>query len=780
MTGLMNSKRVLLIGNHPNIAFYTAKFQAQQNYEIFHISDTKSSSFTVETTTYGKEEFHLENHFTCIAHLSEALKELSDEPLFFDLVILSTSSLQQLSTASAELEPLLNETSRVIIENGGFIQLDTYFKDFPNSKIFNILCTYNLCQVGPNHYEQFGNVDSFNENTIFLGKSTTNGESLVTAKTYTDEITQSLENLKTIFEHLFTKDTIECCQYSPAKYISQEWSMSIPKICLDPLLILFEETSPNNLLNTILAKPLISGLITEVMTISKVLGIKPSHHLRDEDGILKNWKELYSNNDDLPSGLYHFMHDYNNLFNFDMYLLQPILLADAYDIKTPYLEFLFATLSQLERLNNGESNWFVRADKFKKLLKENEKLSSEYNRLNELSNKSEDSFKFERSKLQKEINDINAKKDQELRQLTNKISQLQNNLETQIQMNSNLRNQIRDNDDNSRDIEGIADTSLLSTSSMEQPLNLPNTTINGNSSTDNVKDRYLDDREQELQRKELQLKQKEAELQRTLQQQVKQYQSPKIPQDNTFNTPPLSPIATSEFRKPSYSRLQQNKGARNSHSNSALALSTNNFVDPITSGMSPLGNQNLDSFGEPLHSSSPHPYHHSPHSIKPTSRKNRNSHLTRIGNASSLKTDTFTSPTSPINTSNCFPSNPQQRFSQNNTIGPAMALDMPKPSRPTVLPVPDRRVASAGSTSFDTDPNQSNVTNNSSTNNTAPNTPNLSDNMYKFGESPASPALSASAQMETTNENDADAQPKKPQEGKKKKRFGLFKKKDKK
>lgn len=65
--------------------------------------------------------------------------------------------------------------------------------------------------------------------------------------------------------------------------------------------------------------------------------------------------------------VYHFIHQTTPL-NIDILLLQTILLADDFGIKTPYLEFLYSVLSQFERLNSGKSKWFIRSDEKTQIL----------------------------------------------------------------------------------------------------------------------------------------------------------------------------------------------------------------------------------------------------------------------------------------------------------------------------------------------------------------------------------------------------------------------------
>ncbi|CCD24178.1 Pam1p NDAI_0C05190 [Naumovozyma dairenensis CBS 421] len=845
---------VLLVGNNPNITFYTSRLQnANNNLDLFHVSDSKSNIFSIETETYGKEQFELDNHFTSIDHLIEALNQISSGQIFFDLIILNASSLQQLSLISSQLKHLINQDSIIVIESSGFIQIDSYFNGLDSQNIIvNILSDYNICQINPNGYKQLNNKSTNSKFSLTLGKSDN-----INSIEYPKETKTKLQNLETFLKKFFTNDTIDFCDYSPSKFSTKEWSMAIPKICLDPLLVLLEENEPTDLLDNILAKPLISGLITETMTIAKTLNVKLDTNIDNEDKILKVWSDNYSENtegknENVPSILYHFINKSNIPLNFDLLVLQPILLADNFGIKTPYLEFLFAMLSQFEKINLNQSKWFTRTIDYNSLLKENDELRKELKTNKKVSND------------EKIENDLNAK------QFLDRINELQGQLDASKCEIETLKASIsHSNEDNpsaglgiiksksnNNSIEPDHDRSLVAPSmiserSQEKPLDIPSYNNNNKDNKDNSlendeKEQSLKEREIELQRKELDLKQRELVFkQQSILQQQRQithkqqqyYQSPQLPTE-TFATPPRSPVinnhSSNDSRKASYTKLHNiNKNGR-STSNTNPTLLANNFVDPISSGLPPLQTSNMDSFGES--SSSPNVPYHQHHAIKPTSRKNRTSNMPRIGNPSSLTSNSLnnntSNPSTPLSPGfgstrvSSFPSPPLNNHHNNNNNGinnyklrdnilNTSGLDMPTPNKVRNSPVlgvnnnnnhnnnnnnGQRQISTSTMLDHATEnkfpinggpaPIDSDLPSGPNVNSMSPTIPELAQPKYQFSSfsntnsnsNPSSNDTTADTSNEHTGETDDNgAHAADGSEKKKKKKFGgLFKKKDKK
>ncbi|QLQ81898.1 hypothetical protein HG537_0G01520 [Torulaspora globosa] len=729
--------RVLIVGNNPNLVLYASRFQLAKSVELFHVSSTKSNIFSVDTLSYGREEFKLDNHFTSVSNLIEALKQNGDgSSLIFDMIILSASSLQEISSSASQINPLINVNTKLFLESSGFVQLEPFVKmslDLSQLNIFSIATDYDMRQVGDNQYKQFGG--SREGAAIFLGESSVarqqqqqqqnsknspaNSSSSLsqTATKYPKNVVTLLETFQRLFKKLLPQDTIGLCNCSAAEFVSQQWALAIPKICFDPLLILFEETKPKELHQHILAKPLISGLVTEVITVMKSMGAKLNGNLENESSLLSHWQRMYSKPDEMPSLVYHYIRRTASL-NIDMLLLQPILLADDYGIKTPYLEFLYSSMCQYQKLNEGKSKWFVRVESQQDLKSQLVRRTEEKNLLeskvesykNAIQEKdaliqqlqnSEQSFKNQVSALQnqigslrKEIIGLTKKHDMEMQQLreeqqiamTNKPYANSHTPVAKEQQETAAADQYRPTGTpNLKDIEDVAlfginygDTPPKDPARqhLQQPTPPPtsgsmhssgsHSASGSGSGSGSEVDKSLKERELEIRKKELDLQERELELQRRAVQQKQQ----RFAKGQKQNNNPVSP--TLGNRKSSFPHLQQASGVRPNRSMHGAApgqpLSAGNFVDPISSSMGYRGG----SFNQASLVGTGQMQSHHSHSIKPTSRKNRNSNMAIIGNASSLGLSDYGRPPAAnqtrLNSLSTGNLNSQPRLRQQSTV----------------------------------------------------------------------------------------------------------------
>lgn len=896
--------RVLAVGNNPNILLYTSRFQLAKSVELYHVSDSESRSFRVETTEYGKEEFQLDNHFTSVGHLIQAVKESGEHSsLIFDLIILSASSLQEISSLASQLNPLINLNTKLFLESSGFVQLEPFVKmsmDLTHLNIFSIFTDYDFRQVGVNEYKQFTHGATKATNTIYLGESSlakqpqqqqqqqqqvskgspaNSSSSLNTTVTkYPKNVITLLDTFQRLFQKLFPQDKVSLCNYSSTEFISQQWALAIPKICFEPLLIILEETNPAELHQQILAKPLISGLVTEVITVMKSMGAKLNCNLENESSLLSHWQKMYSQSDQIPSFLYHFIERTAPL-NIDMLLLQPILLADDYGIKTPYLEFLYSLMCQYQKLNEGKSKWFTRIEdtqglksQLASITQDRNQLKTELIRLQKGLEEREVASRQLQSINQKSTNQIQLLQDQigAMRQETTVLSK---RYEIEIQhlkqeqrvgvsngfhhgQNGNSGNDVhQDNSSpakygpagtpNLKDIEDFAvfGVNYGDTPQKEQPkqhLQQPtppptsgslhsSASGSGGSGSGNGSgpdaDKWLKERELEIRKKELDLQERELEFQRRA---VQQPRNSKGQKPMNFNNNATSP--TLGNRRPSFPQLQQ---ASNGRANRAMhgaapgqLASAGNFMDPISSGIpyrNTSGFQPQPNSAVPLQPQQPQLQSHHSHSIKPTSRKNRNSNMAIIGNASSLGLSEYGRP----------PANSQTRLNslstgnlptQSRVRQPSVGglgnignnsnprLNMPNPIKPNSFTIGNQPISAesnaqpqesqaqrqfSSSTGFD----GTGVNPNISTNSVVHNPMTLHDGsveQHNVGQGPtgapsppqiklngpeSSPALSGSGfQLSDNNEESGDTNDEPHKENnikEKKKKFGFFGKKKK-
>lgn len=351
----MSSLKVLMLGNSPRIMLYTSRFQLAKSVQLYHVSSTETSVFQIETLSYGVSNFDLKNHFVSLNELKQHLKESSDDEnnTIFDLICFSASSLKNLANISRELNDMININTKIFIESTNFVQLEPFVAnslELKNLPIFSIMSDFDIRQIDTNHYKQFQLVTP---NHIYLGIS-----NITDRESYPDQQKNMLKTFARLFEKLFPHDKIEVCKNSSKLFLQKQWDLALPRICFDPLLIVLDESNPRVLSEQVLAQPLISGLINEIFNIIKNMGL----NIPDtEKNLINNWVNTYPTDNDMPALLHHFIEKSNSL-DVDLSLLQPILLADDFNLTTPYLEFLYSVMSQYQRYNNGKSKWFTRKE----------------------------------------------------------------------------------------------------------------------------------------------------------------------------------------------------------------------------------------------------------------------------------------------------------------------------------------------------------------------------------------------------------------------------------
>lgn len=422
----MSQLKVLIYGNHPNLALYTWRFQFAKSVDLYHVSDARSNEITIDTRSYGKNTFQLKNHFHDFAELQRLLQNESNK---FDLVILSSSSLQDFSNITTQLNSVIMSNTKIFIESTGFVQLEPFIRmsiSSPQVKVFSLMSDYDIREVSPENYVQF-NPNSSGKQTIYIGE-TGSLKSQPGSSSYPKPITSLLTTFHSLFLKLFPDDAIDTCNFLPLDFLTQQWKLAIPRVCFDPLLILFEEFSPSLLHQQILAKPLISGLITEIITLTRTMGIKLPSGYDTESDLLKRW--VAGNGQGYPSLLYHFEHKTAPL-DIDLLLLQPILLADDFTIKTPYLEFLYSMMCQFKKLNNDESKLFTRATTVSKLQEEVSKLSL----LNS-------SFQEKEASFAEELNQTKENLQRDIVTRDTQLSVLREQLKQEQSQNGSLRRQL--------------------------------------------------------------------------------------------------------------------------------------------------------------------------------------------------------------------------------------------------------------------------------------------------------------------------------------------------
>lgn len=385
----MSVLRVLTVGENPNILLYTSRFNLASSVELYHVSSIPSDTFQITTNAYGTETCRLRYKFDSVNSLIKYIRtNVPGEGLVMDLIILSASTLQEVNTIVSQLFPLVNNTTKIFLESTGFVQLESFvrlstIRNKSQVSIFSLLTDFDMRASGPCQYEQFNTKAEYSgggDNNSKLGDGTSHspsntiylGDSTSPSRDQYDQTTATLlRTFKRLFQKLFTSEIIDLCNLSPREYSAKQWLFAIPNICFNPLMIFLEKSSAKKLIGEILAKPLISGLISETTQVIRQTGVTlradngsgsgsgDGRVLQTEAELTEYWLDLYSGENQIPALLYHYIKKTAPL-NSDITLLQVILLADTFKIRTPYLEFLYTAMTQYERINAGKSKWVER------------------------------------------------------------------------------------------------------------------------------------------------------------------------------------------------------------------------------------------------------------------------------------------------------------------------------------------------------------------------------------------------------------------------------------
>lgn len=635
---MTSALRVLVCGDHPNLILYTSRFQHAKNIEFYLVNNSENASYEISSLFYGTERFQIQNHFQSLLDLVDLNNENSS--LVFDLIIMSASSLQEIPQVLRNLKHMINKTTKILFESSGFVYLEPFIKasvDLSLSNIFSIFTDYDIRRLDSSSYKQCttANAKSF---SVSIGQTTS-----VRKDNYSSDIIPILNTFQKLFQKLFPRDIVTLYDHSPSAFLTKQWELALPQICFDPLLIILEEKVPSNLDDHVLAKPLISGLLGEVLLLIKKMGIALNNpNFQNEQTILKHWKNKCEELPDVPALLHNFIHKSSSL-NIDLLLLQPILLADDFGVRTPYLECLFTMMTQYQLLNKGNSEWFIRKESNTALTRVDDlqnNIALKDGKIVQLQN-SEATLKNQMKELQDQVSNLKQEislgktnHEQELDTLKKKMQMGDNPLFDRNLPHINTTGIPRS--DNSADGDMNYEKNDQGNNSSENA-SRRQSFFNSTSDTTLSRDETsLKERELEVRMKELELQERELELQRKALQQQQQYQqrppkqgyagppgTPTSSNNNINSNKSYNPGRKSSYSQPQHVAMMTNRGLHGpSAASSSPVISANNFVDPVSSG-TPYSS-NSSRFSQQI------PSQQYMDTVKPTSRKNRSSVMPNI------------------------------------------------------------------------------------------------------------------------------------------------------
>ncbi|KAL3233669.1 Protein PAM1 [Nakaseomyces bracarensis] len=655
------SLSVVVVGEQAIDLFWAWRFSLAR-IELYVVGDVDWSAEVRSRHGTGKVMI---DEARCFASMSEFMRRMPGKRL--DLVMLNgvASSLHSLSRLVNEVLPLFEvdgNNTKLVLNGSGAINLQKFVREVVRDairpqNIFGFITDYDMRYVSDDESGTgFGGVSPVvyqynNAGNVPLSQSSANalllGSLDFDSKTYeyNGETTHLMNTFQKLFAKLLPGDTVSYCNNSYREFQAMQWIYSIPKICLEPLLIILEETNPKNLGTQILSKPLIAGLINESLTVAKKMNIQLPEKFSSEVEIMKVWQTLYDKPNVLPANVHYFNLGMNQFIDFDVILLQPILLADEIGVRTPYLEFLYTVMRQYQDLNSGKSIWFRRSNVTPtnglveaELQQAKKELESKVKELSKNLVNQENQMKLLNERLYSEERRHQA----ELLELQNRIEQLQN--EKKMGEMSISRNSV--------DLVNNSTSHPISKSTSEHVL----AGEEHNPTLLREKELELKKKELELQERELSMKKKTMYYEQQQQQQQQQQQMPNMPQQQQQQSSMQQPQqhhqafpTNRKYRNGSASRLNEYIPAASMTDSRGFGSSTptgNNMYykqnrissgQTVTSSASSIVNPMIGN--DPSGGAYPMPNSHGNFPVKPTSRKNRPVTMHSFGNVPGYHND---------------------------------------------------------------------------------------------------------------------------------------------
>lgn len=275
----------------------------------------------------------------------------------YDVVVLAATSLQDFQGKCEQLVPLVKDDLLVIIELTGYINLEPFVQlSLPKTKRVTVLSIMNEADVRPLGGNEFLHVHRNSDPRVYLGSTQPQPRA--------SQIKESPHFLLVCRVFSESPKTAFLTLFQPKEFMTYQWKLALPRIVFNPLQVIFEVPFPAELSQQILCKPLISGIINELFKIIKKMECKLVKGFENEANLLKSWLAAFPATPDnadfrnSPGLFYNYYHQHQ--LELDLLLLQPILLADDHGIKSPYLENMYLTLCQFDKINDGELILFDR------------------------------------------------------------------------------------------------------------------------------------------------------------------------------------------------------------------------------------------------------------------------------------------------------------------------------------------------------------------------------------------------------------------------------------
>ncbi|KAG7663973.1 uncharacterized protein J8A68_002474 [[Candida] subhashii] len=346
----MSAVQLLAIGTNANVAFYAWRFYQTKSVEVSIVNPD-----IVRTRPISWESKYLGNSHYTPHHIYNSTEEIPNNNTY-DIIILSCPSLQDFQTTLVTITPLVDKDTIILVESTGYINLEPFIQmTLSNTAVMSLM---NESDVRVTSSNKYSHQTRNNDTRIYFGTSL--GSKTLTSNRNYQRVYKLLQDAQED-----SKSSISLLKsLTPKEFMTYQWKLALPRIIFNPLMIIFESEFPEDLSNQILCKPLITGLINELLKLIKKMGCKLVKGFENEANLLSTWSKYYPKTDkndkyiNSPYLFYNYYHRYD--LDLDLLLLQPILLGDDNGIRTPYLENLYSTMCQYSKINSGTSILFNR------------------------------------------------------------------------------------------------------------------------------------------------------------------------------------------------------------------------------------------------------------------------------------------------------------------------------------------------------------------------------------------------------------------------------------
>ncbi|KAG5356221.1 Protein PAM1 [Yarrowia sp. B02] len=335
----MSRHRVLSLESSPTAALLAWRLTTSHHVSVVwsQVSEANAAyGVSMQSQQLGNTRFRPQ---VVASSVPEAFQKADGKP--FDFVLVAPQSLKQLNSLHKLIKPYIHKHTCVIVDSSLYgVNLESLVaQTLPSTAVYSLTCTADVRRISPTEFAHYGA-----STTTYVGRCVP------------QEGFQSREADQLIRSFTVGLQSAGLDASFSSNVLQYQWDRAIPALSFQPLTILLESPVPAEFVQDMLARPLFYGIMAELIQIAAAQNVQVNRNV-DEfekaalDEFLKDApKTLSAPYTHAPLLFYNYFNKFE--FPVDVFLLQPILLADDLGIKTPYLESLFTIMTQYARFNN--------------------------------------------------------------------------------------------------------------------------------------------------------------------------------------------------------------------------------------------------------------------------------------------------------------------------------------------------------------------------------------------------------------------------------------------